>query len=93
MREYQKESGDERPCIVLSTASPYKFSRDVYRSLTGKDEADDYAAMRKLNEKTGVTIPYNLSSLHELPIRFDRVIDPKDGMKVIAAKMEELSHD
>ena len=93
MREYQSGSGDERPCVVLSTASPYKFSRDVYRSLSSETEHDDLAAMHKLHQLTQVKIPDNLARLHELPIRFRRSIEVQDGMKTIAAKMEELSHD
>ena len=29
MERYQRETGDMTPAIVLSTASPYKFCRDV----------------------------------------------------------------
>ncbi len=93
MYEYQNENNDERPCVVLSTASPYKFSRDVYRSLSGETENDDLEAMHKLHRMTGVKIPDNLARLHELPIRFRRSIEVQDGMQTIAARMEELSHD
>jgi threonine synthase len=93
MYRYQEESGDHRPCVVLSTASPYKFSGDVYRSLGNEKEDDDWQAMQKLHDLTNVEIPENLAGLYDLPVRFTRSINIEDGMKAIAAKMEELSHD
>ena len=93
MYRYQEESGDHRPCVVLSTASPYKFSGDVYRSLGNEKEDDDWQAMQKLHDLTSVEILENLSGLYDLPVRFTRSINIEDGMKAIAAKMEELSHD
>ncbi|MBE6129982.1 MAG: threonine synthase [Erysipelotrichaceae bacterium] len=93
MYRYQEESGDHRPCVVLSTASPYKFSGDVYRSLGNEKEDDDCQAMQKLHDLTNVEIPENLAGLYDLPVRFTRSINIEDGMKAIAAKMEELSHD
>lgn len=93
MYSYRRTTGDQTPCVVLSTASAYKFSRDVYRSLTGEEEADDLRAMQKLHELTKEEIPANLAHLHELPIRFERSIAKEDGMQVIAERMKELSHD
>ena len=42
---------DEVPMVVLSTASPYKFSRDVYGAIVkgGSDGLDDFAVMAKLH--------------------------------------------
>ena len=93
MYSYQEESGDTRPCVVLSTASAYKFSRDVYRSLSGSNEPDDLKAMQKLQELTGEAVPENLAHLHELPVRFTKSIAVSDGLETIARRMKELSHD
>ena len=92
-RKYKEETSDSTPCIILSTASPYKFTQDVLYSITGEKTDDCFEAMGKLEELSGMKIPEALSSLREKPIRFNRTIDQKDGMKVIAERMRGLSHD
>ncbi len=93
LKQYRKASGDDTPCIVLSTASPYKFSKDVLASLGAEETDDDFAAMEKLHELSGMPVPKGLAELKELPLRFHEVIDIEDGMKTIAKRMEELRHD
>lgn len=55
--------------LVVSTASAYKFSRDVYYSLTGVNCED---SLDKLHELTGVKIPINLNGLEKKSVRFNR---------------------
>lgn len=90
--QYLKDTNDTTPTIVLSTASPYKFCTDVYASLTNTSITDGFEAMEKLYSYTNVPIPQNLSQLKDMPIRFTRSIEIKDGMKVIAQRMQEISH-
>ena len=92
MRQYRKESGDERPCIVLSTASPYKFCKDVLHCIDNEEIPDDFKAMERLHEVTGVKIPSNLAELKDLPVRFNRSIEIRDGMHVIAERMKEIGN-
>lgn len=77
---YMNASEAERKMLVVSTASPYKFAKDVYRSICGKDAADGLGALDALNELTSVSIPAPLASLRGKDIRFDTTID-KDGME------------
>jgi threonine synthase len=55
--------------LVVSTASAYKFSRDVYYSLTGVDCED---SLEKLQGLTGVQIPQNLDGLAQKRVRFNK---------------------
>ena len=73
-RAYRESTGDNRPMVVLATASPYKFATDVLRAL-GQEDAQGFAALRRLQEKTGVPIPKNLSELEGLPELHRDVID------------------
>ncbi|MEE8807794.1 MAG: threonine synthase [Lactimicrobium sp.] len=91
LQQYKKETQDNRPSLVLSTASAYKFSHDVYKAITGKEEEDDFKAMKDLNALTHCTIPANLANLESMPIRFHTVIEKEDGMNTIKHIMEELS--
>ena len=64
--------------VVASTASPYKFAKDVYRAVAGKDASDDLAALDELSALTNTEIPYPLSKLAERAVRFRDVIDAPD---------------
>ena len=64
------------PMVVLSTASPYKFPRDVLAALGETAPESDFAAMAALNVKTGCPVPVSLSVLNTLPVRFNTVIEP-----------------
>lgn len=59
-----RQTNDVRVC--LSTASPYKFSSDVFAAL-GQSTAglDDFACMHTLAEITGTNPPIQLSSLND----------------------------
>ena len=90
---YKQESNDTTPCIVLSTASTYKFAKDVYAALTGKFCDDEFEAMYALHDYTSVAIPKNLACLKDMPIRFTKVIEKEDALDTIAKRLEDLQHD
>lgn len=91
-KQYQKETGDTTPTIILSTASPYKFCKDVLKCISNEVVDDDFEAMDKLHALTGVEVPKNLSSLKNKEVRFTRVIKKEDGMHVIAERMKEIGN-
>lgn len=93
LRQYEKETGDETPAVVLSTASPYKFSRSVYQAVTGEDIEDEYKAMQKLSKLSNTPVPVNLSSLQEKEVRFHEVIAKEDGLARIKERLQEISHE
>ena len=82
-----------RPAVVLSTASPYKFSASVLKAITGSAPADGFACMQELNRLTGVPVPPSLAQLKDLPVRFDQTIRIEEGMDVIVRRIRELGHD
>ena len=78
-QSYVRESGDWRPMVVLSTASPYKFPAAVLSALGGDLSGDEFTQMERLEALTGVAIPGNLSGLREKPEIHTGVIE-KEGM-------------
>lgn len=66
----------EAPMVVLSTASPYKFPRDVLRALGAMVPDSDFEAMAALEEKSGQQAPESLRVLNRLPVRFTETILP-----------------
>lgn len=92
MRSYKEKTHDSTPCIVLSTASPYKFCKDVLKSISNQEIEDDFEAMDILHKLSNMDIPKGLEELKDLDIRFNRSINKEDGIKVIAKRIEEISH-
>lgn len=68
----------DAPMVVLSTASPFKFPRDVLAALGEAVPDSDFAAMKALTASTGCEAPKALAALETLPVRFDTVIAPED---------------
>lgn len=81
----------ERPCVVLSTASPYKFAKDVYCSLEKPlaEGADGFAYMDALAAYSGVPVPASLSGLREKKILHKDVIAPSEMGAYVKKKTEE----
>ncbi len=74
-KQYIAETGDQSPMIVASTASPFKFAADVYRSLTGKEAKTPLTALNELAAAGKAEIPYPLSGIGERTVRFTDVIE------------------
>ena len=90
---YKQESNDAAPCIVLSTASAYKFAKDVYTALTEKSCTDEFEAMNALHDYTSIAIPKNLACLKDMEIRFTNTVKKEDALATIAKRLEGLQHD
>ena len=72
LRQYREKSHDATPTVLVSTASPYKFSRDVLSGAAGPGAAqglDAFACSARLEELSGVPMPPQVRNLRSLPIR------------------------
>ncbi len=76
---YVNQTGDNRPMVVLSTASPYKFPEAVLTAIGQTPAGDGFDQMEQLNRATKVAIPANLATLREKTERHTGVIE-KDAM-------------
>lgn len=80
LAQYRKETGDERPCVIASTASPYKFAASVLPAVCSGPLPDDgFAMIEKLSEVTGTPVPAPLAGLRDRPVLHRSCVD-KDGM-------------
>lgn len=61
--------------VVLSTASPYKFTQSVLKGLTDKTEKDAFRGADKLYNLTAMPIPEQISMLKQKAKRFTTVIE------------------
>ncbi|MDD4124986.1 MAG: threonine synthase [Eubacteriales bacterium] len=73
---YKKETASENPMIVVSTASPFKFSPAVCRAL-GLSCGEGFEAMDRLSEYTRLEIPDSLRGLRTEKDRFYKTVNPE----------------
>ncbi len=87
MEKYKADSEDnEAPAVVLSTASPYKFSAAVLEALGEKLTGTDEGNMSKCHEITGADIPAGLAGIFKKPIVHNDVIEISDMKAYVIEK-------
>lgn len=86
-QDYKKETGDNTKTLVVSTASPYKFSRAVLEGLGVEmsGQADEFDLVDTLAQSSGYDIPESLSNLKGMEVRFNTVIS-EDEMESFVMK-------
>jgi len=79
---YRAESGDDTPCIVASTASPFKFAPAVLSAISPEEKlsADGFALLERLSRVSGAAVPKALAELRSLPV-LHRSSVPRTGME------------
>ncbi len=82
-KQYVAESGDLRPMVIDSTASPYKFANNVYRAVTEKEPTSDLDALDELSAATKTEIPYPLAGLATRAVRFTDVVEKDEMAKAV----------
>ena len=70
LRDYRERTGSDVPCVIVSTASPYKFGGTVLEALGAVTNEQGPALMRELEAFTGVPAPGPLAALEGKPVRF-----------------------
>ena len=73
-QDYVNQTGDNRPMVVLSTASAYKFPAAVLSAIGGEPCGDEFAQQEALEAITSVPMPRNLRGLKQKPERHTGVI-------------------
>ncbi len=77
--DYRRETGDNAPLLIVSTASPYKFAADVANAVGVNVQGDTFSAAEALENATGVPAPKAITELKSMPVLHTRVCD-KDKM-------------
>ena len=80
-RQYRKETGDTKPTLIASTASPYKFAGSVMSDIDPENaKLDDSQVIDLLSRKSGTSIPDAIKGLFTAPVIHKGECD-KDEMK------------
>ena len=72
LRQYRAAKNDSTPTVLVATASPYKFARDVLSGIAGPEAAenlDAFTCSEELEKRSGVPMPDSVRRLRDLPIR------------------------
>ena len=76
---YRKDSGDDKKCLVASTASPYKFIHSVMSAIDGKyADADEFDLVDELSRISGTEIPKAIEEIRNADIRHTTECDACD---------------
>ena len=87
VEQYRAETGDETPCVVVSTASPFKFCSSVLEALGETQVAEGLDALDQLTARTGVPAPAPLASLRDKQVRFDRVVEKENMVDAVRSML------
>jgi len=80
LEQYTKETGDETPCVVVSTASPFKFAPAILPAMDLDFEGTDFQMLEAMEIVSCMPTPAPLKNLKNKAPRFEAVID-KEAMK------------
>ena len=83
LADYRRETGDERPAVFASTASPYKFCDSVLAAIGEEPVSDSVDRIAQLQEVSGVPAPSRLAALKGKTPRFDGVADREEMEQVV----------
>lgn len=84
--DYRRESGDNAPCVVLSTASAYKFPRSVLEALGAAVPEAAAAQIELLQQLSGTRIPEALAGVLERETRFKDLTAPEEMLDYVQRK-------
>ena len=88
LEQYRAESGDQTPCIVVSTASPFKFCDSVLGALGETEIAQGLDVLDQLSETSGLPAPVPLASLRSKKIRFTGVVEKENMVDAVLSMLE-----
>lgn len=78
-KKYIEETKDNKPALVLSTASPFKFPRSICNALEiDVDGINDFEVLEKLGAESNSKIPNGLKTLATAKVLHDEVWDKSE---------------
>ena len=82
-QDFIAQTGNDSATVILSTASPYKFSHDVLSAIEGKAPVDAFKCADKLFEISASPIPKQILELKQKEKRFTKVIEKTQTVDVV----------
>ena len=86
--QYMASTGDNRPVVIASTASPYKFAKSVLSALTNDIPNSEFDTVDALSELTHTAVPAPLAELKNATVRFKDIYDKNDMYAAVCNCLE-----
>lgn len=90
MKKWKEKSQNEAPTVVLSTASPYKFTRHVLTALGEVASEGEFADIKRLEAISHMPIPTTLSALEKATVYHKDVVDIDQMAEYVMQKTQEV---
>ncbi len=81
--QYASQTGDKRPVLIASTASPYKFAKSVLSAVSEEQGADEFDTVKLLSSITNTEIPAPIAALEDATVRFKDIYEKQDMYKAV----------
>lgn len=81
--QYVEKTGDDRPTVIASTASPYKFAKSVLSAVSEKKGNSEFDTVRVLSTETNTQIPAPLLALENAEVRFKQICEKDDMLSAV----------
>ena len=83
--QYLSETKDNTPTVIVSTASPYKFSHSVLEAIASSEEipADEFDIVNELNRVSNTKVPAPLADLKGKEVRFNNLTNSQDMQEYV----------
>lgn len=76
--KYVQETNDNRPAVIASTASPYKFAQSVLPAVCEDSAEDEFQTVHLLSKATATEIPEPIAALESAEVRFKDIYEKQD---------------
>ncbi|MBQ4120066.1 MAG: threonine synthase [Clostridia bacterium] len=81
--QYVNTTGDDRPTVIASTASPYKFANSVLSAVSDKKADSEFETVRLLSDVTSTEIPAPINALENATVRFKEICEKEDMLQAV----------
>jgi len=74
--KYKQETNDTAKTVIVSTASPYKFTRSVMHAIDSQnDNLSDFALVDELSRISNIPVPKAIEEIRTAPVLHDAVVE------------------
>ncbi|MEG2488705.1 MAG: threonine synthase, partial [Anaerorhabdus sp.] len=87
--KYQHDTKDSTHTIILSTASPYKFAKDVVEAILKKEVTSQEQALLELSSLNKESMPYNLEQLLHIDVQNPTILKQKEVKSNLINELEK----
>ena len=90
---YITQTKDNTYTVILSTASPFKFSKDVLSALGDDDSLDGIKSLYRLSELTAIKLPKAINGIENRHKKEETVITPEKMSETVISILKDGEKD